>query len=201
MDLKKPIEIFTALDLELNQPSGKIIQIGAVTGNIYTGEILERLSVYVNPKEEIATFITELTKIKQEDVDSGLTLEEAYRLLEEMHKSHQAFCNPITWGGGDSVELINQLKQENPSFQGWCFGRRWIDTKTLYVTWRLANQKPPTGGLSRAMANLGLQFRGQAHNAIWDAENTFYTYCKIVEIMKSAAIKGKVRNHSLKIKT
>src|SRR5665213_3459183 len=109
-DQKKQREIFTSLDLEMNQPSGKIIQIGAVTGNIYTGEILERLSVFVNPKEELAPFIIELTKIKQEDVDSGLTLEEGYRLLQEMHVSHSAFCNPITWGGGDSVELVEQLK-------------------------------------------------------------------------------------------
>ncbi len=180
----KSIEVFTALDLEMNKPSGKIIQIGAVTGNIYTGEVLERLSVFINPNEEIDPFITQLTKIKQDDINSGSTLEEGYRLLQKMHEKHKAFCNPITWGGGDSAEIINQLKKENPDFQGWCFGRRWIDTKTLYITWRIASQKPPKGGLSRAMANLGLQFKGQAHNAVWDAENTFYAYCKIVEMMK-----------------
>jgi len=185
MSKYKQVEVFTALDLELNQPSNKIIQIGAVTGNIYTGQILERLSVFVNPNEELNPSIIQLTKIKQNDVDSGLTLEEGYGLLQEMHESYKAFCNPVTWGGGDSAEILNQLKQENPNFQGWCFGRRWIDTKTLYVTWRLANQKPPTGGLSRAMTNLGLQFKGQAHNALWDAENTFYTYCKIIKMMES----------------
>ena len=94
----KSIEVFTALDLEMNKPSGKIIQIGAVTGNIYTGEVLERLSVFINPNEEIDPFITQLTKIKQDDINSGSTLEEGYRLLQKMHEKHKAFCNPITWG-------------------------------------------------------------------------------------------------------
>lgn len=183
----KSPEIFTSLDLELNQnPEGaKIIQIGAVVGNIYTGEILERLSVFINPHEELLPFIIQLTKITQEDVDNGVTLEEAYGLLRDMHKRHSSFCNPITWGGGDSAELLAQLKKENPSFRDWCFGRRWIDTKTLYVTWRIANNKPPVGGLSKAMRNLGLQFKGHAHDATWDAENTFYTYVKLVKMMKS----------------
>jgi inhibitor of KinA sporulation pathway (predicted exonuclease) len=187
MKNKSP-ELFTCIDLELNQPSNKIIQIGAVVGNIYTGEVLERLSIFINPKEPLNPEITKLTKICQENVDHGFTLELGYNVLKKMHERNKSFCNPITWGGGDSIEILNQLKLENPKFQGWCFGRRWIDTKTLYVTWRLANQKPPTGGLSRAMANLGLSFQGQAHNALWDAENTFYTYCKLIKMMKLTSI-------------
>jgi hypothetical protein len=33
-------ELIVALDLELNQPSGRIVQIGAVLGNVRTGEIV-----------------------------------------------------------------------------------------------------------------------------------------------------------------
>ena len=83
---KKPIEIFTALDLEMNQPSKKIIQIGACVGNISTGQIFEKLSVFVNPQERISSYITNLTKITQEDVDCGFTLEEAYRKLQKIMK-------------------------------------------------------------------------------------------------------------------
>jgi len=70
----KPIEIFTSLDLEMAQPSKKIIQIGAVVGNIVTGEILEKLSIIVNPKEQLTEFIINLTGITQEDVNNGVTL-------------------------------------------------------------------------------------------------------------------------------
>lgn len=189
--MNKNSRIFTAIDLEMNQPSNKIIQIGAVVGDIYTGDIIERLSIFINPKEQLDPRIIELTKIHQEDVNNGVTLEFGYNMLKNMHKANGSFCNPITWGGGDSIEILNQLKKENSNFEEWCFGRRWIDTKTIYITWRLSNQKPPTGGLSRAMANLGLSFKGQAHNALWDAENTFYTYVKLIYMMKLTSIKSK----------
>ena len=181
----RPIEIFTSLDLELNQPSKKIIQIGACIGNISTGQILEKFSVFVNPGEKISPFITDLTKITQEDANNGLTLEEAYRKLQKMHDNYGSFVNPITWGGGDSQELLEQLKQENPHFEGWCFGRRWIDTKTLFVSWRFANRQPIQGGLARSMTKVGLNFQGQKHNALDDAVNTFRMYCVMLNKLKN----------------
>ena len=43
----------TCLDLELNQPSGKIVQIGAVIGDTQTGEIVDRIRIYVNPANQL----------------------------------------------------------------------------------------------------------------------------------------------------
>lgn len=183
----KPLEIFTSLDLEMNQPSRKIIQIGAVIGNIRTGDILERVSIFVNPQERINPGITELTKITQENVDGGDTLEQAYRKLQFAHRRHNAFVNCITWGGGDSQELLEQLQRENPAFEGWCFGRRWIDTKTLLISWRLANSKQVQGGLAKSMTKVGLAFKGQKHNALDDAENTFHMYRKMLTFLKEIA--------------
>lgn len=187
----KPIEIFTSLDLELNQreTGAKIIEIGAVTGNIKTGEILDTLSVFINPQEELTPMILQLTGIKQSDVDSGVTLEQGYRLLENMHKRHSAFVNPVTWGGGDSQELLAQLKAENPQFQGWCFGRRWIDSKTLFVSWRIAQGLPIKGGLKNSCAKLGVRFHGPAHRAERDAYNTFFAYKKLLEIINQPLLK------------
>jgi inhibitor of KinA sporulation pathway (predicted exonuclease) len=180
----KQIEIFTSLDLEMNQPSGKIIQIGACVGNIATGQIFEKLSVFINCNEHLNPAITELTKITQEDVNNGLTLEEGYRKLQRLHEKYGAFINAITWGGGDSSELAEQLKAENPHFEGWCFGRRWLDTKTLFVSWRFANGQPIQGGLARSMTKVGLKFNGQKHNATDDAVNTFYMYKAMLEKLK-----------------
>lgn len=180
----KPDEIFTCLDLEMNQPSGTIIQIGAVVGNITTGEILERLSIYVHTDEILREDIVKLTKIHQEDVDNGIELIDAYRELKRMHKNHHAFVNPVTWGGGDSLELLQQLQAKYPGFDGWPFGRRWIDVKTLFLGWRIANRKPLQGGLARSMAKVNVQFNGHAHDARWDAENTFHMFRKMLEIVK-----------------
>jgi inhibitor of KinA sporulation pathway (predicted exonuclease) len=174
----EPVQIFTSLDLEMNQPSGKIIQVGAVVGNMETGEILERLSIFVNPEEELNPAIIALTKIKQEQVDSAGTLEEAYRLLKVMHEKHKSFVNSVVWGGGDSLELLQQLRKENPNFQGWCFGRRWIDTKTLYISWRISQKKPPAGGLSRAMKNVGMSYFCKKRSDIAALQSTalFHSY-------------------------
>lgn len=180
----KPIEVFTALDLELNQPSQSIISIGAVVGNIVTEQIFEKLHVFVNPNETIAPYITELTKITQEDVDGGVTLEEAYRKLQKMHENYGAFINALTWGGGDSQELLSQLKKNNANFEGWCFGRRWIDSKTLFVSWRIANGQPIQGGLAKSMLKLGLRFQGQKHCSADDAENTFRMYIALLKLLK-----------------
>jgi hypothetical protein len=44
-------ELIVALDLELNQPSRRVVQIGAVLGNVRTGEVVSQFDVKVNPGE------------------------------------------------------------------------------------------------------------------------------------------------------
>jgi inhibitor of KinA sporulation pathway (predicted exonuclease) len=168
----KPITIFTALDLEMNQPSGTIIQVGAVIGDIFTGQIFAEMSSCVKTSEQIRPDITQLTGIEQSDVDSARTLPEVYAELAKLHKEYGAFVNPLTWGGGDSAELKAQLPKEVP----WCFGRRWIDVKTLFVSWRIANKQPIQGGLAKSMTKVDLQFKGRKHNAVDDAKNTLFMY-------------------------
>lgn len=189
----EPITIFTALDLEMNQPSGKIIQIGAVVGNIATGEVLDRLSIFVNPNEELSPYIIDLCKIKQCDVDNGISLKEAYLQLRDFHLKHKSFINPITWGGGDNNEIKEQLSlvddPDRPK-DYWCFGRRWIDAKTIFVSWRMANQEPIQGGLARSLVKVGLKFEGQKHNALHDAENTFKMYLKMLSLLKGQKCKN-----------
>jgi inhibitor of KinA sporulation pathway (predicted exonuclease) len=182
---RRDIEVFTSLDLEMAQPSRKIIQIGACAGNIATGEIIEKLSILVNPEEQLTQYITDLTGIKQSDVDNGTSLIDAYDILKRFHKQHNSFVNPITWGGGDSQEIYEQLilERHNPNFD-WCFGRRWIDVKTLFVSWRFANKQPIQGGLAKSMLKVGLRFQGRKHNATDDSVNTFLMYCKMLDLLK-----------------
>ena len=101
-----------------------------------------------------------------------------------MHERYVSFVNCITWGGGDSQELLGQLTANNPEFTGWCFGRRWLDAKSIYVSYRLANGLPIQGGLAKSMTKVGLKFEGQKHNALDDSENTFRMYCTLLWKMK-----------------
>lgn len=185
--------IFTSIDLELNQPSNSIIQIGAVVGDIYSGEILDSLSIIVNPNEvlgscnDIEKTITELTGITQDQVDNGENLEQAYFKLKDFHKKYNSFINPITWGGGDSILLLNQLREKYDTDKYsdyWCFGRRWIDAKTLYISYRLSQGKDAAGGLAKAMTKFNLRFEGKKHNALDDAKNTFILYKHMLELFK-----------------
>jgi inhibitor of KinA sporulation pathway (predicted exonuclease) len=167
--------LLVSLDLEMNQPSGKIIQIGAVLGNVETGEILSEFESKVNPAESLAPAIIALTKITQAEVDQAPLLIDAYSALSLWLDKYAQLrvLNPVTWGGGDTETLRVQLNME---LERWPFGRRWIDTKTLYVAWRMAQGKDISGGLARAMTKLGLAFKGQKHNALDDATNTFRMY-------------------------
>jgi inhibitor of KinA sporulation pathway (predicted exonuclease) len=172
----------TAFDLELNQPSGKIIQIGAVVGDTLTGEISQRLSIFVNPGEPLAERIGELCGIRQEQLDQGQTLYDAYLEIKKFHTKYSDFINPVTWGGGDSQTLRDQLGEISTA---WCFGRRWIDAKTLYASMIIArDDQTPRGGLKDSMKSLGLTFKGREHDALDDAENTFKIYHHMLYLIR-----------------
>jgi len=173
-------ELMVSLDLEMNQPSQRIIQIGAVLGNVRTGEVLSRFDSKVNPYESLDLRIVLLTGIKQKDVDQAPGLSDAYGLLKSWLEPYAAtrMLNPLTWGGGDSDTLREQLGLDGET---WLFGRRWIDAKTLFSAWRTARGQDGQGGLARSMTKLGLNFVGKKHNAQHDAENTFRIYRALLQ--------------------
>jgi inhibitor of KinA sporulation pathway (predicted exonuclease) len=110
-------ELLVSLDLELNQPSRRVIQIGAVIGNIRTGEIVSRFNSKVSPDEELSPAIAELTKINQEEVDVAPKLREAYESLKRWLEpfAGERVLNPITGGGGDTETLREQLPSDGCS--------------------------------------------------------------------------------------
>lgn len=179
-------KIFTSIDLELNQPSNSIIEIGAVVGNIDSGEILHKESIYVDPGEFLNPEIIQLTGIKQETVNAGFSLPNAYSRLCEIHKMYDSFCNPIVWGSGDLDAIKKQMLKHVEEYDlVWPFGRRVIDVKTLYVSHRIAEGKAPQGGLAKAMTKYGLAFKGRKHCGSDDALNTFVLYKRMLEYFRT----------------
>jgi inhibitor of KinA sporulation pathway (predicted exonuclease) len=165
--------MFVSIDLEMNQPSGKIIQIGAVFADLGTGVVWEKLSLVVSPGELLNPYITQLTGILQAQVDAAPPLQTQYEALVDRVHFHKPYRNPVVWGGGDSEELRVQLGTDKEKF---VFGRRWIDVKTIYQTWRRSQSLPVHSGLAKSMIKCGLKFEGQKHQAADDALNTFRFY-------------------------
>ena len=172
---------FLALDLELNQPSGKIIQVGVAIGDKNTRfEDYVVRKWYIDPQEPISEFINDLTGITDSDIRAeAYSHEHVARELSELIKEHKVFVNPVTWGGGDSVELLAEFCKNHADFLH--FGRRWIDIKTWYTYLMLTRGKAASGGLASAMGYFKLHFKGKAHRADVDAANTLALFFKLLD--------------------
>ena len=169
-----------ALDLEMCQPSGTIIQVGAAIGSLKTGKVIDTFSRIVNPHEVVSPFITELTGITQEQANNGTSLIGAYKELVEWKTKHKARKQIVTWGNGDHYVLKKQLGLHVDS-EGWALGHRFYDTKTLFQAIMTAKNKKTKMGLAGALAYYGIQFEGRAHDAKFDAANTFALFYKIIK--------------------
>ena len=163
-----------SLDLEMNKEGDQttdICQIGAVVGDLHTGEIFEELSIYIKTSKPLDPYIIKLTRIKQSDIDTkGVSLQEGYELLKSLASRHSVYYNFLTWGGGDTEYLRQALGLD---YSQWAFGRRWLDVKTVFQLYRISRNEKPQCGLAKAMTKVGLHFIGTTHNAKDDAKNTF----------------------------
>jgi len=178
----KDINIIS-LDMEYEQPCQTIIQVGVVVGNLKSGEILEEYCSHVKVDILLSEYIRKLTGIKQKDIDNGKSLQKIYEDLKELHKKYECFRNPLCWGGGDSVDLRNNLNLDDEMF---LFGRRWIDVKTVFISYMFSKGESHKSGLAKSLIRLGMNFNGKKHNARDDARNTFFIYKKLLEIIKES---------------
>jgi len=176
-----------SLDLEMNS-TGSIIQVGACVGNLASGNILEEYCSYIRVNEVLDPRIIKLTGIKQFQVDTGIYLIKAYNDLIDLYKRNDCQnrgCT-LTWGGGDTEILRQELNL--PKFttiaqdsEAFFFGRRWLDVKTLFISYQFAKDCKHQSGLAKSLLRMNLQFKGKKHNATSDAINTFLIYRELLK--------------------
>ena len=183
-----PSQNYIALDLELNNnpdgstPTPKIIQVGVAVGNLwdFVDDNLITRKWYLDPQEPIYPFITELTGITDEDVQTkSVSHEQVAAELYHLCKEFGVYKNFVTWGGGDSTELKAEFDSRNIEFKFG--GHRWVDVKTFYTLHMMAKGKLANGGLSSAMSEFKIKFKGTAHRADVDAANTLRLFFTILE--------------------
>lgn len=179
---------FCILDLEFNQPSRKIFQIGACVGSLRNGEVLSTFNQYVDIRESLSPFIVNLCGITDRDFQSQcVPLLLAYTSMSDWLRPFDVVRNPITWGGSDSLSLrqhlsISGLPLDDNEF---LFGRRFFDTKTIFQAYSLAKSgRIPVGGLAKSMAKVNLKFIGKKHNALDDAINTWHMFYRLQILMR-----------------
>jgi len=184
---------YIALDLEMNQPSNKIIEVGVAIGNITDG-IITTKNWYIDPKESIEEYITNLTGISNHTIaETSSSIEDVARDLSELILKYNCFVNAVTWGQGDTRLLLQEFKENNVNFPH--FGRRDLDIKTICVYHRLAQERKTTGGLSSFLHRYGLKFFGTPHRAANDAYNTLSLW--FVLLKREQAIKEMISKASI----
>lgn len=163
---------FLSIDLELNQPSNKIIQVGVAIGSVdqSPGEYIVK-KWYVDPGEKIDKFIIGLTGITDSIIRSYCVSHDTVaRELTELITEHQPWLNAVVWGYDDAGVLRKEFEQRSVDFRH--LGGRWIDLKTIYNFLAFTTDSDPRGDLKTAMSRFDCIFDGEQHRADTDAKNT-----------------------------
>lgn len=172
---------FFALDLEFNQPSKRIIQVGLCLGaRNESPENFQCLKWYVDPGEPISEPITALTGITDDDIRThAIPLPQVALEIGEALKARGSFVNPVVWGDGDARSLLAAFAGNDVLFP--FFGHRSIDVKTLYVYLNIVLGRNARGGLKSAMAQYKVKFEGEPHRADVDAFNTLRLFFALLD--------------------
>ena len=182
---------YLAIDLELNNKNDgkipKIISVGIAIGSPVRPDNIFTSHWYIDPQEPITPFISQLTGITDEVIQTeSISHETVAEELGSIIKSWNCFTNPVVWGGGgegnDATELKDEFRDRKIDFP--YFGRRVIDVNTLYVFQQIVQGKSPSGGLRKSMISYGLDFEGTPHRADVDALNTLRFFFYFLERQK-----------------
>lgn len=199
---QEPIKkFFYAIDLEMEQPSDEILSIGVAYQEVdYDEEVdiesrtvtyfpkyyISRKNFLITPSQPVSPFIQELTGLKDEMFDWNKSRTQCFEEFLDYHETQRnkiEMMSPntrlhgeaVVWGCGDIPLLRSQINEAGIEISKHDkLNRRFIDTKSLVMLYRLAQGKSISGrmGLKSGLAEFGLQFIGDAHDSSCDAYNT-----------------------------
>jgi inhibitor of KinA sporulation pathway (predicted exonuclease) len=142
----------------------EIIEIGLAVVDIKTLEMSDNVSILVKPQNsKLSKFCTKLTTLTQEQVDKGITFEEACKILrKEFNSDNRTF---VSWGDYDRKMFERNSRDYGVKYP---FGPRHHNLKN---TFRLLHGLDTELGLDQALGFLGLKLQGTHHRGVDDAKN------------------------------
>ncbi len=170
--MPKRLDAVIVVDVEAtcwegNPPPGQIneiIEIGVCLLDIATGERWERRSLLVRPEySSVSPFCTALTTLTPAQVETGLSFQEACRILQQ---KYQTMDRPwASFGDYDRIQFERDCERKQVRYP---FGRRHINIKTLAGLKFKRDQEP---GMPEALSLLKLPLEGTHHRGGDDAWN------------------------------
>lgn len=176
--------------------SPEIIEFPAVLLNTATGKIESEFHAYVQPQEHpiLSEFCTELTGIKQVQVDEGVPLKICLsQFCKWIHQIQQQkkigfatgdsepstsevkLCAFVTWSDWD-LGICLEYECRRKQLLKPVFLNSWID---LRATYKLFYKRKPKG-LSGALQEVGIEFSGREHSGLDDSRNTALLAWKMI---------------------
>lgn len=144
--------------------TAEIIEIGLCVLDVASGRRLDKQSILVRPQHSrVGDYCHALTTLTQADVEAGMTLAEACRILREAYGARRRPW--ASWGDYDRQQLRRECQDKGI---GYPFGDRHINAKTLFA---LVHRLKKEVGLDKAMNMLGLPLEGTHHRGGDDAWN------------------------------
>lgn len=174
----------TIVDLEMNQPSGRIIQLGAVVADLHHLHIDAKFERFVNPGESVSSYITDLTGIEDGDLHDAPSLADATKDFWNFVLSNDCAGRIAGWGD-DPWQLSDAAKQCGVSTPDKMV---FYDVQKLFKFFRAGAELPvQTGdGLKNTVEDMGMDFVGTHHDALHDSLNTAKILIRAVDRIGSS---------------
>lgn len=174
------------LDLEMNQPSGRIIQIGAVSLDMIRLEIVPFFNEFVNPQEPLDPYITKLTGITPDTLKRADHLREVGTAFWEKIKEHSPASGIGAWGS-DCQKFHKTSVNVGIDVPDVL---RMLNVRKVFSGIKVGHEDSIGTGLTKMLAAYGLPFEGQHHDAFDDAYMTTKLLISHIREMRQIGMPG-----------
>lgn len=172
------MKTFVVFDLEATCEDKKVkynfdnetIEIGAV--KIIDGKIVDEFQTFIKPvrSNRLTEFCKELTKITQEQVDSGKPFSQAIREFTDWAGKDAEF---LSWGFYDRKQFEKDSKYHRMNVD-WIKNHRSIKHEHQVI-----KELDRGVGVKQALRMEGMKFEGTHHRGIDDAKNIAKIFLKV----------------------